>query len=474
MIETAEKNAPHRQSAQSSFPLDYQITPVVSSQNLAFASLSRLTQPKTPCEHYFPKHPVRYGKIEALLSGDTDPQIDEPITAMASAIRAARHSLVGQTYIFDPHSQAAQQIFMAVAEAQRRNPNFEFVLIVNTFSSPKYKEIIKEASEYGVHLQLAQHGNNFGRGSLHSKSWVIDGVKAYIGGDNIDNTPEHDFMVCVSGPVVNSVKADLLDAWHSCSKHVKSTAASNTTLEDLFDRQTPLSQAPGDLTPFVVLSKRGIGWLGSYYEGKANQGILHAIGKAQHSVQVMGPNVNDTKLLEALCAAAQRGCKVQILAPRYYQDFVAWLDNATNSAPMIYRTTLPKELRKNFEVRYFSTDGKKYHNTHAKFYAIDDTVAIFGSQNPDNQSFCFSREFNLASVDRTETKRLKTEIFDTHWKSSIPAKECLWHHLVPITSDHGWRRFNRLASYPLEAVNYIYQRTWRTPDKASLQRDFEP
>lgn len=415
-------------------------------------------------ESLFPDETFSYGKIEIIYESDTDAEIDEAITLMARDVgEHGAVSLIGQTYIFDPYSQAATDLFIEVAKAQRRNPAFEFVLIVNTLSSPQYAEIIQRASLYGVSMRLGKYSNQLGRGSLHSKSWVLDGTHAYLGGDNVDNKAENDYMVCFRGPIVRRVEDDLLDAWNKAGNYESSEGLPDLMVEEIIARglsdQIPLTE----MYPIATLSKEGIGWFGDYYENDADRGILAAINGAKESIQIMGPNMNDAKVLEALCAAAERGVKVQALLPKGYQRVQSWVDRATNSAPLIYRSRLSSAAAARFKIRFYSHNKETLSASHSKFYGIDGKIAVVGSQNPDNQSFRFSREFNLAVCEKQGALLLRNTLFDSHWGTSLIAPEKLWHRLAPIPGKKSWERIARYILYPVEFAQNLFRQTgWKT------------
>jgi len=446
---------------------DHSNPPDLNTSNDVFADL------KLPRPSLFPAENMTIGKLEKIYKSDIDPDIDEAITLMAQDVRTATTSLIGQTYIFDPYSQGAQELFKSVAWAQRKNPKFEFALIVNAFSSPDYDEIVQQASLYGVAMRLGIFYNGITRGSLHSKSWVLDGKFAYVGGDNVDNKPENDYMACFRGAVIAEVEADLLEAWRE-SNHIQlSEGLRPIDLKDIINLAKPDFLEASQEYPIAVLTKDKVAWYRTrtgYYQNEADQSILSVIDSATKSVQIMGPNINDAEVLEALCRAAERGVKVQVLLPKGYQRLMSWIDRATNSLPLIYRSRLSFEAAKNFDIRFYSEDGKNFSDSHAKFYGVDGKIAILGSQNPDSQSFRFSREFSLAICDSEAAKLARQELFDRSWKTSITAPEKLWHRLCPIPGRTSTRRFLKYLITPVElAENLIKIVNWKTGRKDLFQ-----
>lgn len=363
---------------------------------------------------------ITSGSIDEIWINEPDGD-DEAIHKVAELIRTeAKDEISFQTYIFDTKSPAAKELLEALAAKQRENPAFRVNVVVDR------PGIVEALEEYGIKAQVASARPLVSRRGHHTKMYVIDGRIGVIGGDNVDNPKEKDLFMRVRGPVVQRMLADFDDAWRHAHEHFN---ADRTPPRHEQDDSPP----PADAVPMTMLGKRGVlGFYTQEYENNdADQGLLAAMHAAQREIKIASPNLNADSVLKAIREAAERGVKVKINLPMDYLFVGSTIDAANNRALLSFLAELPEPVRKNIELRNFSTNGKEGEANHTKFVAVDGEWAYVGSQNMDNQSFAFSRELGVGIDDREQVQRLSAEAFDRDWETSLPMEPGWWAKLIP-------------------------------------------
>jgi cardiolipin synthase len=194
----------------------------------------------------------------------------------------------------------------------------------------------------------------------HKKMVIIDDRIGYTGGINISdhNFAWHDFMVRLTGPVVDDLVTDFTSTW---------SGTTTALTRQCDDRDFALNQCPG--RPTVM------------------DAALALIEAAERSVVLQSPYLCGDRVERALLGAARRGVHVQILGaarPNHVHNRV-WV----------------RKLRRrlhgpNIEVLgYTPGDGMM----HAKMLIVDDTVAVFGSINFQEIESLTQKELNVFTRD---------------------------------------------------------------------------
>lgn len=405
-------------------------------------------------------HAVSSGCVTRVITNNAS-IYDELIGEIAKEVRTARHSLLLQTYILESNSAAAEELFSAVAQRQKTMSNFRCVMVYNSLASSKAEAIAHAAEKAGAAITFVPYYQGFSRRSLHSKNAIIDGQKAFIGGSNIDNPQETDLALELRGAVVKGLLIEFLGLIRECKKSssifstgIKSSMApcSSTIMnhvENIVFSTEPVGPSCEGDTPMLIMGKPGTHWRGRYYNQLSDDAILRAIAAAQKEVCIRSPNVNDICLLNALCKSVERGVTVKILLPKGYQDMNSFLDSAANYAPLIFKAQrVPKHLQHLFQIKWASEDGKTPVAAHAKLFAVDG-ILIVGSQNADNQSFCFSRELNIALLSKKVGEEVLNKAFAPQWELGIPTTLRALHRILPIPQSSWQRRIGRITRIPL-------------------------
>lgn len=402
---------------------------------------------------------VTSGIVNRVILNTPNPY-DETMGAISQRVSAATHSLLLQTYILKADSEAARELFEAVAHRQESAPLFRCVIVFNSLSSSSKKRLQQLAHSCGAKIDLVPYEQGWSRRSLHSKVAIVDGQSAIIGGSNVDNPAETDIALELSGSVVKSLVIEFI----TLIRDVRSNAVARgaikrataiEALEGKMLKELP-QPPPAPESPMLVLTKPGNSWRGAYYDQVANAALFDAIRNAKHEICVRSPNVNDVHLLTALAEAASRGVTVNILLPKGYLAYQSFIDCAGNYAPLIFKAhRVEKEHAHRFTIRWYSDDGKTPSPSHAKLFLIDG-VSIVGSQNADNQSFCFSRELSVAVCSPTDVQKIRTALFDEPWAKGLDAPVHFMHHILPIPESSWQRRITRIVNMP-----ELIWRNWR-------------
>ncbi len=194
----------------------------------------------------------------------------------------------------------------------------------------------------------------------HKKMVIIDDRIGYTGGINISdhNFAWHDFMVRLSGPVVEDLVADFTSTW---------SGATLALTEQRSDRDFALNQSPG--RPTILAA------------------ALDLIEGAQRTIVLQSPYLCGDHVEDALLAAARRGVRVQILG--------AARPNHVHNR--VWARKLRRRLHgPNIEVLGFGGSDRMMH---AKMLLVDDAVAVFGSMNFQEIEALAQKELNVFTRD---------------------------------------------------------------------------
>ncbi|HEY9857654.1 MAG TPA: phosphatidylserine/phosphatidylglycerophosphate/cardiolipin synthase family protein [Stenomitos sp.] len=376
------------------------------------------------------------GSIEDIWVNDTDPE-DEAVDKVIELLADAHQEISLQTFYFKYDQPAAQRLLAALAKKQAENPDFQVHIAYNRDFNPLGTTMEEALQQYGVKADVAIYAGAVSRKSNHTKMFVLDGRDAVIGGDNIDNPAERDVMVHLRGPVVDSLLRDFDEAWSTSKRWINGTRTPPTHRKGL----GTVSSQP--LVPMTLLTKQGVAWVGDYANNDADQGLLAAMNAAQRLIKVASPNLNDTRVWDALEASAKRGVKVEIMLPQNFKAVGPLFDRSTNRAVPRFLAQLPEAARQNVELRWFAEDGKTPGDSHTKFLSVDGEWAYVGSQNMDNQAWAFSREVGIGVDDATQVQRLEDAMFDADWATSIPAELRPIDAVMPLPARNWGERLAR-------------------------------
>jgi cardiolipin synthase len=218
----------------------------------------------------------------------------------------------------------------------------------------------------------------------HTKSIVIDGERAFLGGMNVGREYRHewhDMMVDLRGPVVAGIRGDFENTWNRASLF--------GDVAWLFGYLTrPTIRNGGGGAPMRLLATQP-------GDDQIRRARFAAFERAQRYIFVQTPYLADDDAVDRLAAAARRGVDVQVILPE--RNDSALMADSNHAAA---RTLLASGAR------VFIYPGF----THAKAMMADGW-ATFGSANMDWLSHAVNREMDVATSDPDITGRLKRNLF---------------------------------------------------------------
>jgi cardiolipin synthase len=218
----------------------------------------------------------------------------------------------------------------------------------------------------------------------HTKTTIVDGKTAFVGGMNIGREYRydwHDLMMEVSGPIVDQLQYDSDKAWARAS--VFGDAAN--FLRILGGKK---ERADSEGYPVRALYTRN-------FDSQIYRAQLEAIRRSQSYILIENSYFSDDLMTYELAKARRRGVDVRIILPtRGNHGFV----HASNQVAI--NTLL------DHGIRVYVYPGM----SHVKA-AIYDGWACVGSANYDKLSLEVNKELNLATSHADTVNRLLDEVF---------------------------------------------------------------
>jgi cardiolipin synthase len=308
--------------------------------------------------------PMRAASLRVFSEGD------EASDAIEAAIRAARHHVHLEYYIFEDGA-VAQRLMDALAERSRAG--VEVRLLFDAVGSKLSRASREALAAAGVRLapfnpafsgRLGQRLFNF---RTHRKIVVVDGVVGFTGGANVSDDQSfrargaaawRDTHLELVGEAVQGLQRTFLENWRFATKDRSSGAS--------LDAYFPAPQPEQPHLVQIVAS-------GPDDTSRAIEALyLAAIGSARRRVWLTTPYfVPSESLLSALCLAGYRGVDVQLVLPTKTDSRMVDLAGASFHDPL---------LRAGVRVHLYAP-----RMLHAKTALIDD-VAIIGTANLDDRS----------------------------------------------------------------------------------------
>jgi cardiolipin synthase A/B len=323
-------------------------------------------------------------KIDLLYDGP------QTMVAMFAAIRAARHHINLETYIFD-QDELGMKFADLLIERQRAGVQVNIIYdSVGTLGTPQ--AFFDRMAEAGVRLlvfnpvnPLKLIGPWMPNNRDHRKILIVDGTVAFAGGVNISDDyassslfrsrARHktdvgwrDTHVRIEGPAVAALQTAFLQSWSS--QHAAA----------LPDNQFfPPLQNAGNKLVRVLTSGPGD-------DHEIYKAYLLAIQQARKTVHITNAYfVPDPEILRVLTDAAQRGVDVKIVLPGVSDSGLV-----LHASRSFYSAMLASGIR---------LYQLKVAVLHAKTAVIDKVWATVGSTNLDTRSFLHNSEVNVVVMD---------------------------------------------------------------------------
>lgn len=335
----------------------------------------------------------------------------EFFSALVQAIERSVNEVRLETYIFNVEASGAL-VAHALERAALRGVKV-FVVMDGAGTDSLSPEWADRFSVAGVSWRIFSPLGRMGLvvpsrwRRLHRKLCVVDGRVAFCGGINVLDdfydpnhgvleSPRFDFAVRVTGPLVESAHAALLQFWLrlQATRVVRQgdlTAAWQALHEAA--KLTPevmVHADASDATPALAVPAQTRADLilrdNLRHRTRIERAYRQAIGEAQHDIIIANAYfLPGRKIRQGLMHAAQRGVRVRLLLQGRYEYFMQF-----HAARMVYG----KLLAAGVEIT-------EYHVSflHAKVAVIDGHWATVGSSNLDPLSLLLAREANVVVDD---------------------------------------------------------------------------
>lgn len=344
------------------------------------------------------------------------PEYADTVTAMCAEVERAR-SFVHVEFYITAWDELTAPFFDALVRASERG--VEVRLLFDHLGSrgiPVYKDLVKRLEETSISwapmLPISLRHRQLRRPDLrnHRKILVVDGRVAFTGSQNLiepgyDKPKNHkagrewvEVMLRVEGPVVRDLGVVFATDWfaetgQSVRDHLRVAVAAGGPPTN----GTGPAGAVDGIGCQVVASGPG-------FATENNLRLFNTlIYGARRRLSLVSPYfVPDESLLYAVTTAAQRGVAVELFVNEGADQFMVF------HAQRSYYTAL---LDAGVRIRLYPAP----YVLHAKFFAIDDEVAVVGSSNMDYRSFALNYEVMLLLHGRDVVDRLDDVL--THYRA---------------------------------------------------------
>jgi cardiolipin synthase len=232
----------------------------------------------------------------------------------------------------------------------------------------------------------------------HSKSIVVDGRTAFIGGMNIGREYRydwHDLMIEVEGPVVGLIEEDFEKSWRG-----------EGLLGDLqrliYPGRDALPEAAPDHYPVRVLFTRP-------GDPQILRAQVAAMRSARKRIYIQNAYLTSDTVVYELVKARRRGVDVRVIVPA-----------ASDSGLISRSNVVAANALLRHGIRVYVYPGM----SHVKA-AVYDGWACFGSANFDYLSLRVNKELNLATSHPPAVDALVEQLFEVDFARALELTEPL-------------------------------------------------
>lgn len=304
----------------------------------------------------------------------------EIFPALLAGIESARSTVNMEMFVFE-HGTVPERFAEALAAKARQGVQVRVLLdAVGAKKSARYHDTMRDA---GVQLELHHRIWSIDPRRInyrtHRKLLIVDGRIGFIGGVGIADHWDGQ----ARGP----------DEWREMHYRVEGSVVAQLQgafLENWVNARGELLQGPA----FFPAPRHAGSSLASAFHASprrerfAAELMFHlALASAQRSVRIVNPYfIPDPEMSEALCAAARRGVRVQIILPGEYMD----------------QKGVQRASRKRWS-RLLAAGVELYEYDptmiHIKLLIVDEHFVSIGSSNLDPRSLRINDEANLNVLD---------------------------------------------------------------------------
>ena len=334
------------------------------------------------------------GTIEFLVDGD------EYFPRLEFAIANAQRSVDIRTYIFDNDDFALE----VANQLKRRSTDIDVRVLVDSIGNMQAMQVdaddqpedhrtpltMKHYFHEDSDVRLRRSANPWLTGD-HTKTTIVDGEVAYVGGMNIGREYRydwHDLMMEVRGPVVNELQQAADIAWARAGVFGDLAGFVEST------RPAP-AYADDEGYPVRILRTRD-------FDSDIYKAQLAAIQNAQSYILIQNAYFADDRTVYELARARRRGVDVRVIIPAEGNHGMLDLSHAVAVNHMLQHG-----------IRVYRYPGM----SHMKAAIYDGWVCV-GSANFDKLSLKINKELNLATSDPGVAKALLERVFIPDLQSS--------------------------------------------------------
>jgi cardiolipin synthase A/B len=331
--------------------------------------------------------------VQELLNGD------QIFPAMLGAIRAAKHTITFETYIYWAGDIGRE---FADALAERAKAGVKVHVLLDWVGSAKIDDaLLQKMQAAGVDVRKFHKPAWYNLARLndrtHRKILVLDGKTGFTGGVGIapkwtgsGQDPEHwrDSHFLIKGPAVAQMQAVFMDNWLKVTGDVMHGDA-------YFPALVPVGKSEAQ-----VFSSSPSG-------GSESMQLMYhlSITAAERSIDLSSAYfVPDDLTSKALIQALARGVKIRVITPGEIID--------TDTVRAASRGRWGPLLQAGAEI--YEYQPTMYH---CKVMIVDSLLVSVGSTNFDNRSFRLNDEANLNIFDTTFASR-QTQVFEEDLRRS--------------------------------------------------------
>jgi len=333
-------------------------------------------------------HKSSTGKIDFLIDGE------QYFSRLLESFGEAEASIDIRTYIFDNDDYAVEVADVLREKSQDVDVRVQLDALGNLMAMQadakslpagyvgplSISQYLREESN----VKVRNRANPYMYMGDHTKTTIVDGKTAFVGGMNIGREYRydwHDMMMEVSGPIVDQLQYDSDKAWARAS--VFGDVAN--FLRILGGKK---ERADSEGYPVRALYTRN-------FDSQIYRAQLEAIRRSQSYILIENSYFSDDLITYELTKARRRGVDVRVILPA---DGNHGSLNASNQVAI--NTML------DHGIRVYIYPGM----SHVKA-AVFDGWACVGSANFDKLSLEINKELNLATSHKETVDKLLDEVF---------------------------------------------------------------
>ena len=342
------------------------------------------------------------GSLKYLVDGE------EYFSALKDAVVSAKKSVYIRSYIFD-NDDFAREIGDLL---KQRSESIDIRVLLDGLGTilatrttaptipTDYKApgSVRSYLTKDTRLRVRQQTNPWMAGD-HSKTTIVDGRLAFVGGMNIGREYRyewHDLMMKVKGPVVDELRNEFMGAW----RHAGVMGDLGKLLYSLKPKKKTAGDINGETYPVRILRTRP-------GDPDIFRAQLAAIKKAKKYIYIQSPYLSDDIIIHELTRARHRGVDVRVVLPGENENGLMQMNNLAAARILMKQ-----------KVRVYLYPGM----THVKA-AVYDGWACLGSANMDKLSFRVNREINLSTSNPSAVEGLVKRLFLPDFAKSVELSE---------------------------------------------------